>query len=262
MTRLALRLVRLARADYSGPLDVSGVAPCLILSHVVWGEARTAGCVAPAGWLMLHPAGVRYRETAVGPGRHEFLFVEADGTPSLDRLPDAFPLRSPAAYSALFDRATAGDGLTLATILTEAVASFEASGLAPRAEPPAMSRFAGVVGALRERHLSRAEMAAMAGLDPNHFDRAYGAEYREAPSVTARRFRLGRLQAALAATDAPLDAIARAEGLSEGSALIRLFRTATGETPQTFRRRVRGDASVERYVRSFEDPAGGDTLFP
>ncbi len=252
--RLRLRLVRSGRPAYEGPLRIAATAPCWVLSHVVQGDVLSNESRATGGWLMVHPPHVPFRERADGAGRHEFLFLEVEGVPEFAGLPDAFPLRDAEAFREAFDEAVAGRGLALARLAGEALASFEVSGLPPRAASGGASRFAPVAEALRERSLSRGEMAAMAGLDPNHFDRAYRGVYGEPPAATARRHRLDRLKARLAGTDHDLDSLARAEGLAEASSLIRFFRGATGETPARYRSRVK--TSIESYVRSFEREDG------
>jgi AraC family transcriptional regulator len=88
--------------------------------------------------------------------------------------------------------------------------------------------------------VSISAIAADVGVHPVHLARMFRACYGASPGAYARRVRLDRAAERLAATDAPLAAIAADAGFADQSHFTRAFRQHTGLPPGAYRRRMRG----------------------
>lgn len=88
--------------------------------------------------------------------------------------------------------------------------------------------------------LTIAELAALAGLSPFHFARAFRKSIGVPPRRYLTELRLAKARRLLTETDMSVGDIAAAVGYSEPSVLARLFRQELGVTPTAYRRR-RGD---------------------
>lgn len=103
-------------------------------------------------------------------------------------------------------------------------------------------RFAGVVEYLRahlDRRLTLDELAAVAGLSPFHFLRAFRAAHGATPQQVLMALRLADAQRRLAAGEAPAQ-VAAAVGLADQAHLTRAFARRYGVTPARYQRQVRG----------------------
>ena len=89
---------------------------------------------------------------------------------------------------------------------------------------------------------SRAELAALAGVDVAHLSRAFRAHFGMTIMGFAHERRLADALRWLAWTDEPVSAVARRCGYSDQGHLARECRRQTGMTPAAFRRaaQVRG----------------------
>lgn len=89
---------------------------------------------------------------------------------------------------------------------------------------------------LGEDGLSLAAMAAVAGLSPFHFSRAFKRATGVAPHRFVIRRRIARAKALLARPDVSLVEIAYAAGFANQAHFTTLFRLETGVTPLQYRR--------------------------
>jgi AraC family transcriptional regulator len=87
--------------------------------------------------------------------------------------------------------------------------------------------------------LSLQEMAAIAGLSPAHFSRAFKAAFGLSPVQELRRRRLERAAAELRRSRKPVSAVALDCGFADQSHLTRQFRQHFGVTPAAYRRSFR-----------------------
>jgi transcriptional regulator GlxA family with amidase domain len=87
------------------------------------------------------------------------------------------------------------------------------------------------------------ELAAIVGLNPCHFSRAFRNSFGESPLEYIIRQRMERAQGLMLSTDAPLSRIALDCGLADQAHFSRMFRRIVGESPRGWRRaRIRADA--------------------
>ncbi len=255
--QLHLTLHRAQAARYDS-LAVAETLPFWVVSHVQAGRVQTrTGSetrVADAGTVMVHPPGLPFTEVAAGPGRHEFLFLDAKLGPGLDLLRVypvglTVPLAAPSVWSQGFDELMqAGGGLTgfsaLARLLGAVVADWQAAGSAPR--PPSLDtpadRFAGLVHFMEEHlaePLGRGDLAARACLHPGSLNRAFQQVYGVPPMRLLRDLRLARARRLLEDTDRSLDAVAALCGFDSAAYFSRAFRARYGLPPGSHRRRVK-----------------------
>jgi AraC-like DNA-binding protein len=87
------------------------------------------------------------------------------------------------------------------------------------------------------REVCLAALAEVACLSPFHLHRVFTASFAETPADMARRRRVEKAQALLAASAQPIAAVGRAVGFESQSAFSRTFRALTGISPSAFRRR-------------------------
>jgi AraC family transcriptional regulator len=80
------------------------------------------------------------------------------------------------------------------------------------------------------------DLAAIAGLNPSHFGRAFRNSFGEPPHEYVIRRRVERAQGLMLSTAASLGEIALDCGLADQSHLTRLFRRFVGESPRAWRR--------------------------
>jgi AraC family transcriptional regulator len=85
------------------------------------------------------------------------------------------------------------------------------------------------------------DLAAIARLSTGHFSRSFTRSFGVAPFAYIAGRRLARAQDLMLTTDDPLCQIALACGLCDQSHLTRLFRRHVGTSPNTWRRRHRGE---------------------
>jgi AraC-like DNA-binding protein len=114
-------------------------------------------------------------------------------------------------------------------------------GLAARAAEPDMDHPVPVRRALAliaddlSAPLGIDRLARAAGLSRAHFVRLFARSVGEAPSTYVFRLRLERAARLLAATDAPVAAIARDTGFASGNYFAKAFLRARGVTPSAYR---------------------------
>jgi AraC family transcriptional regulator len=88
--------------------------------------------------------------------------------------------------------------------------------------------------------LSLAELAALVGLSPWHFARAFKASTGEPPHRYLMERRIARAKELLAGTTQPITEIAHACGFASSQHLATVFRRVVGTTPSGWRRERRG----------------------
>ena len=280
--RLHLTLHKAQAAEYDSLAIEDQSLPFWVLSHVQdgWVETHTGSetQTAVSGTVMVHPPGVPFSERADGPGRHEFLFLDAKIGPGLDLLrlyPVALTveLRAPGDWSQVFASLLRAEGeapgLTefsrAALLLSAVIADWQAAGATPRPaslETPA-DRFASLVHYMEE-HLSeplgRDELAARACLHPGSLNRAFQAAYGISPMRLLRELRLTRARRLLESTDKTLDAIAALCGFEDVAYFSRAFRARYGLPPGSHRQRIK--EGVKSALQGYSRPLSGPTLGP
>ena len=92
---------------------------------------------------------------------------------------------------------------------------------------------------LGEEDVGAAELAAMVGLSPNHFRRAFAQSTGLPPHRWITALRLERAKALLGDPRLGLTEIALALGFAGQSAFGRFFQRETGFTPSAFQRQTR-----------------------
>lgn len=127
-------------------------------------------------------------------------------------------------------------------LLFELLDAFSDQACAARqASRDAAPRFARVVEYLREnlpRRLTLGELAAVAGLSPFHFLRAFRTQYDATPQQMLMALRLFEAKRRLADGAAPAQ-VAADVGLSDQAHLTRTFAQRYGVTPARYQRQVR-----------------------
>jgi len=108
-------------------------------------------------------------------------------------------------------------------------------GLAPRQ----MRRVLDYIDAHLSDELGLAELAAIAGLSPNHFGEAFKTSVGKSPHRFVMERRIGHAMALLRNDERSIAEIAQAAGFSNQSRLTQNFRRVTGLTPGQFRRSLR-----------------------
>ncbi|MFD7919188.1 GlxA family transcriptional regulator [Streptomyces sp. NPDC059740] len=89
-----------------------------------------------------------------------------------------------------------------------------------------------------ERH-ALADLAALAGLSPRHFQRRFSSELGLPPAAYVERVRVEAAQRALAEGADPVEVVARRAGLGSAETLRRVFHRHVGVTPTEYRARFR-----------------------
>jgi transcriptional regulator GlxA family with amidase domain len=100
-------------------------------------------------------------------------------------------------------------------------------------------RFATLIDWMRERlaeQLTVERLADRAAMSPRNFARVFAAETGTTPAKAVERLRLETARAAVEASHAPLDQIARTNGFSDPGRMRRAFLRNFGQPPQALRR--------------------------
>ncbi|WP_045696542.1 helix-turn-helix domain-containing protein [Streptomyces rubellomurinus] len=105
------------------------------------------------------------------------------------------------------------------------------SGLAPKRLDQVIDHMNGAL----DGRLPLAELAAVAGVSPSHFTRAFRASTGQSPHQYLVRLRLERARRALLTTDTPIAVVAQLSGFADQSHLTRTMRLHTGLTPAALR---------------------------
>jgi AraC family transcriptional regulator len=108
-------------------------------------------------------------------------------------------------------------------------------GLAPRQ----MRRVLDYIDAHLTDELGLVELAAIAGLSPNHFGEAFKTSVGKSPHQFVTERRVEQAMALLRNDERSIAEIAQAAGFSSQSRLTQNFRRVTGLTPGQFRRSLR-----------------------
>jgi AraC-like DNA-binding protein len=130
-----------------------------------------------------------------------------------------------------------GDGLTMAIAarlfaLPPAPPAEKGRGLAPWR----LRRVVDYLEAHLPERVELAHLAALTGLSPSHFSRAFKASTGMAPYQWQLDVRIRRAQAQLIETDASLDEVADATGFADAVHFGRTFRRLAGAAPAAWRR--------------------------
>ena len=271
--QLHLTLHQAGAAGYASLNIQDQCLPFWVVSHVQEGcvETRTGRerRTALSGMVMVHPPGVPFSEVAPGPGRHEFLFLDAkigSGVDLLRLYPMALTvtLKAPAHWSDTFAALLSDSGaMGLAAfsvcvqLLSTLIADWQAAGAVPR--PAALEtppdRFAGLVHFMEEHlaePLGRDDLAAWACLHPGSLNRAFHSAYGVPPMRFLRDLRLARARRLLESTDKTLDTIAALCGFEDPAYFSRAFRARYGLPPGSHRRRLK--EGVKNALDSYSRP--------
>jgi AraC-like DNA-binding protein len=222
------------RFDYRGREHFAPAGAIVLMQP---GELHTGGPASPQGW--------RYRMLYL----EESVLAEhlGDGRPwrfdTAVRQGDAARARAMArTLSALWQ---ADDGAAADAALADTLALLAPLATGHRTEAsavPAGARpFQRVVEALHTdlaREWRLAELAALSGLSPFHFQRAFKAAHGISPHQWRMALRLAEAKRRLARGEPPAD-VAAAVGLADQAHLTRRFAGMYGVTPARYQRQVR-----------------------
>ncbi len=101
--------------------------------------------------------------------------------------------------------------------------------------PKRLNRVVDHMNGYLDGRLSLTELAAVAGVSPSHFTRAFRASTGQSPHQYLVQLRLERARRALLTTDTPIAEIAQLCGFADQSHLTRTMRLRTGLTPAGLR---------------------------
>jgi len=235
-----------ATAAYSRLSIVNETRGSVICSTVLEGVVSTEGTMARAGHVMIHPANRPFSERSDSAGVHEwiaFRFETFHPVWSTLSLGSVGTLDDPAATAVAFGR--------LKSALRGASASQQAESffaylnrIEPSVRPGTYGRanrfdpILRYVGQNLHLDLSRSKLAALAGMHPNAFDRAFRAETGQSSQEFVRRVRISRAKRKVCDARETLDAIAFSLGLSSGAYFSRWFKLETGHSPTQYRESV------------------------
>lgn len=107
-----------------------------------------------------------------------------------------------------------------------------------------------------DRHYARPltidRLAALAGLSPFHFIRAFSAAFGETPHQYLRARRIERAKELLATTAYPVTEICDRIGFQSLGSFSSLFRRLTGETPAEYRAERRKNVDIPTcFIRMY-----------
>jgi AraC family transcriptional regulator len=219
------------------------------------GQTRTVGLAGSA--VTTVPAGSRFRWTTEGPIAFAHLYIperrwaeavegiagrDARVAPLIDRI-GLMEASARGPFQALLAASVAGDAEAasepaeqlLAGLLRAAtVAGLRLEGpiRLPRAR---LRRVLDLIEAELQGDLSLTRLAAESGLSRFHFARAFRAETGASPHQHVRARRLVQARRLLAASDAPVEEVARRCGWSSHSRFAATFRAETGVSPSQWR---------------------------
>lgn len=234
--------------------------PWLTVQAVIAGTYRidhAAGSeTLPSGSLWFVPAGCRHRHGVVGGEAVQTVWWHAEvllhgafdafaacGTPRVwpggcsGALGAALRAQhGPAGRGALADALHHQARMCgMAAVLAEAV-----GGILDEPVPPALAPVFRFIEANLHLSMTRAELAARAGLAASRFHAVFLAATGAAPMSWVRRRRLARAAELLVGTDLGMEAVAARVGLCDAYHLNKRFRSAYGLPPTRFRMQARG----------------------
>lgn len=234
-------------------VDRTGARPFV---QLYWGIAGRSSFGFPDGEVVLHPGevvvyprGSCHVVSALEAGS-EYRWATFDG-PLADECVRAFglvppwPRKAGPAPLALFDeldRLLADPGpvaerqaSAVGWALLSAASATQASGDDPVVEQVQEALVAG----LADPGLGIETVADDLGLDRSVLSRRFAAAVGLSPKQWLHSLRLNRAMGLLAASDQPVQEVAAACGFATGNYFARVFKSATGETPEQFRRHIR-----------------------
>lgn len=118
---------------------------------------------------------------------------------------------------------------------------------------PASDRIGQALAHAREnlrQHLTVESLAAVAGLSPRQFSRAFRSETGQSPAKAVEALRVEAARTMIAAGRLSNDVVAREAGFGDPDRMRRAFLRAFGQTPQAVRRAERLDAAETRSAAS------------
>jgi AraC-like DNA-binding protein len=233
-------------------VDRTGERPFV---QLYWGVHGTTGFGFPDGEIELHPGDVvvyplnsRHQVTVREAGS-SYRWATFDG-PLADQAVRAFglvppwPRRAGPVPSALFEE--------LARLLSEPglVSERQAAAvgwalLSAAAAPPAgddqlvNQAQEALLAGMADPHLGIEVIADRLGIDRSVLSRRFAASVGLSPKQYLQSLRLNRAMTLLAASDRQVGEVANACGFASGNYFARVFKAATGETPEEFRHHVR-----------------------
>jgi AraC-like DNA-binding protein len=222
------------RFRYRGAEHLAGPGALVLMNP---DELHTGRAETPDGW--------RYRMVYVDAGVAQAVC----GAPW--SFPDAAVDDAPRArrMSALLDALwRADEPLAVDSLLAQLFETVRAHARGREPQPEAAHRFAPVIEHLRA-HLAQPQtlqaLAALAGLSPFHFLRAFKAQHGATPHQALMALRLFEAKRRLAAGQAPAQ-VAAAVGLTDQAHLTRAFVRRYGVTPGRYRAQVAPARALRR----------------
>lgn len=205
-------------------------------------------CTVHAGDVFVYPTGSRHVVTAEdGGGDYRWVTLDgglADQTVAAFGLVAPWPRRAGPAPVALFeelDRLLRDPGLVAERQATGVAWSLLAAASAanPGSDPVMAQVQERLLAGLADPNVGIETIADQMGLDRSVLTRRFTAAEGLSPKQYLQSLRLNRAMSLLAASDEPVQRIALACGFTTGNYFARVFKSATGETPEEFRRHVR-----------------------
>jgi AraC-like DNA-binding protein len=246
-----LSLFQIERASYVN-LNIRKLVPKhWLVSLVIRGEVRTetgdfSSLVRP-GEAMIHPPQLPFDETSQSPGTHEWFEFDVRVVPGVEGLrlnpePCVIKLRDLETFRNAFNQALlchqgAPTGALGAILLLHH--ELVSSGWTHRRY---RHRFEDVVQHIKQSFhspISRDELAGIASMHPNAFDRAFRAAHGISPMALVRRTRLSEARNRLANSDQTIESVALGVGFPNCPYFTRVFKSEFGLTPGEFRKSVK-----------------------
>lgn len=246
-----LSLFQIERASYAN-LNIRKLVPKhWLVSLVIRGQVQTETgdfrSVVRPGEAMIHPPKLPFDETSESPGTHEWFEFDVRVLPGLDGLqfnpePCVIRLRDLETYRNAFNQAllchqdaTIGALGAILLIQQELVSS-------GWTHSPRKARFEEVVQHIKRSYrnpITRDELAHLASMHPNAFDRAFRAANGISPLALVRQIRLSEARNRLANSDEIIDSVALEVGFPNCPYFNRVFKSQFGMTPGEFRKSVK-----------------------
>lgn len=194
------------------------------------------------GRFYIVPAHTLFRGRCRGQVRHGFVHFAVAGLPatwlrSAAHAPAAIDLPGQDIPDLHADRGPVAL-LRMHALLCQAVAAALAGAAPPKATPHALSAIAPAMR-LAEQRLSRppsvAEMAAAAGVGPDHLARLFAAAIGQTPARWLQERRMALAAERLSDPGADIESVATGLGFADRSHFSHVFRRVTGLTPAHWR---------------------------
>jgi AraC-like DNA-binding protein len=265
-----IAVFQVERATYKSLKLVDIVKPHWTISFVLEGNVETTiggeTVNVKPGSVMIHPPYLPFSEAARIPGTHLWFSLHANAAPMLELLrlyplPTVLAMEESDRYPQLFEElllAWQDSGcpfrewtVTAKTLLLVSVLLKRWERLGRPMRPPHASderdRFPLVIRYMMERYpyrVSRQQLADLIHLHPVYLDRLFSQQYGITPMRMLREIRLRQARTLLESGDEPINRIAVMCGFGEAPYLNRLFLKSFGETPGSYRERMK---AVKQY---------------